>query len=146
MIDLPGVYSLYPYSEEEKITRDYVLNEKVDLIVNVLDATNIERSLYLTTQLMELDIPMVLVLNMKDLLVKKGIELDVEELKKILNINVVEISALKNIGIDELKNVIEQKNEVIERKIFNDDIENKISEISKEIYGKHKRFYSIKSL
>ena len=86
VIDLPGVYSLYPYSEEEKITRDYVLNEKVDLIVNVLDATNIERSLYLTTQLMELDIPMVLVLNMKDLLVKKGIELDVEELKKILNI------------------------------------------------------------
>lgn len=146
VIDLPGVYSLYPYSEEEKITRDYVLNEHVDVIVNVLDATNIERSLYLTTQLMELDIPMVLALNMKDLLVKKGIELDVKELKKSLNINIVEISALKNEGIEELKRVIEQNNKNIERKIFNDAIEHRIEEISKTIDVKHKRFYSIRSL
>ncbi|MDQ5984130.1 MAG: ferrous iron transport protein B [Eubacteriales bacterium SKADARSKE-1] len=102
IIDLPGIYSLSPYSSEEIITRNCLIREKVDLIINIVDATNIERNLYLTTQLMELGLPMVIVLNMTDLLEKKGDTIDYEFLKQVLNIPVVPISANKGIGINEL--------------------------------------------
>ena len=84
LIDLPGIYSLSPYSEEEKISRDFILNTEADLIINVIDVTSIERSLYLTTQLMEIDVPVIVVLNMADLLDKKGIKVDVNKLEEEL--------------------------------------------------------------
>lgn len=145
LIDLPGIYSLSPYSEEEKISRDFILKEKVDLIINVVDVTSIERSLYLTTQLKELDIPVILVLNMVDLASKKGIKINKDKLEKELGLKIVEVSALKNTGIDELKKVVSENNEVSELKIFDKNIEERISLI-KNKFNKHKRFYSIKEI
>lgn len=146
LIDLPGIYSLSPYSEEEKISRDFVVNGEVDLIINVIDATSIERSLYLTTQLMELDIPIVLVLNMIDLTSKKGIKIDKEKLEKEIKVKVVEASALKNVGIDELISIINSNNSVSNIKVFDGYLEEKISLISDKLSCKHKRFYSVKVL
>lgn len=102
LIDLPGIYSLSPYSPEEEISRKFLLEEKPDLIINIADSTSIERSLYLTTQLLELDTRVVLVLNMCDVLRKKGINIDVERLKEELQIDILQISALRGTGIDEL--------------------------------------------
>lgn len=99
--DLPGVYSLSPYSPEEVITRDYLLDEKPDVILNIVDATNLERNLYLSTQLLELDIPMVVVLNMMDVMRKNNEMLNLENLSKALGCPVVEISAINGEGIDE---------------------------------------------
>ena len=93
LIDLPGIYSLSPYSEEEKISRDYILSKDADLIINVIDVTSIERSLYLTTQLMECDLPIVVVLNMSDLLEKKCISIELEELKRELGINIIKVGS-----------------------------------------------------
>lgn len=100
VLDLPGIYSLSPYSPEEKVSRRYVLDERPDLIVDVIDATNLERSLYLTTQLIELGRPVLLVLNMLDLLEKDGITIDEEKLELMTGSAVVSISASKNIGMD----------------------------------------------
>lgn len=100
--DLPGIYSLSPYSSEEIVTRDFLLNEKPSGIINIVDASNIERNLYLTMQLMELGIPMVLALNMMDEVRANGGSIRVNELEEILGIPVVPISAVKNEGIDEL--------------------------------------------
>ena len=144
LIDLPGIYSLSPYSEEEKISRDFVLKADVDLIINVVDATSIERSLYLTTQLMELDIPVILVLNMVDLISKKGIKIDKEKLEQELKVKVVEVSALKNNCIEDLMNAINEENKTSKIKIFDRFIEEKINFISNNITTKHKRFYSVK--
>lgn len=102
IIDLPGVYSLSPYTLEEVITRNYIIDEKPDVIINIVDASNIERNLYLTTQAIELDIPIVVALNMMDIVKKNGTKIDTEVLKKRLGCNVVEISALKEEGIDKL--------------------------------------------
>ena len=102
IIDLPGIYSLSPYSSEEVITRKCLIHEKIDLIINIVDATNIERNLYLTTQIMELGRPMIIVLNMIDLLEKKGESIDYDYLKQSLNLPVIPISANKGIGINEL--------------------------------------------
>jgi len=146
LIDLPGIYSLSPYSEEEKISRDFVLEERVDLIINVVDSTSIERSLYLTTQLKELDVPLIVVLNMVDLVEKKGIVIDKDKLVSKLKVKVIEISALKNIGINELKKVIDEGNSVNNIRIFDDFIENKIKFISDDLKCNHKRFYSVKLL
>ena len=126
LIDLPGIYSLSPYSEEEKVTRDFLLNEKVDLIINVVDSTSIERSLYLTTQLKELDVAIILVLNMVDLADKKGVFINKEQLKRELNVNVVEVSALKNIGIDELLKELNNDNEISKLNTFDEYLEEKI--------------------
>ncbi len=103
--DLPGVYSLSPYTLEEVVARDYLLNEKPDVILNIVDATNIERNLYLTTQLSELGIPVVIALNMMDVVRKTGDKINKEELSKQLNCPVVEISALKEEGIDEVAEI-----------------------------------------
>lgn len=100
--DLPGIYSLSPYSGEEIVTRDFLLNEKPKGIINIVDATNIERNLYLTMQLLELDIPMVLALNMMDELRDNGGSVLVNEMEELLGIPVIPISAAKNEGINEL--------------------------------------------
>ena len=102
VVDLPGVYSLSPYSNEEVVTRDFLIKEKPTAIINIVDATNIERNLYLTLQLMELNIPMVLALNMMDELSANGGSVRINELEAALGIPVVPISAVKNQGIDEL--------------------------------------------
>ncbi len=102
IIDLPGIYSLSPYTPEEVIARNFVLDEKPDCIINIVDATNLERNLYLTTQLMELDVPIVVALNMTDVLDKNGDCIDVRTLEKRIGLPVVEISALKGDNVDEL--------------------------------------------
>ena len=100
--DLPGIYSLSPYSSEEIVSREFILGEKPDGIINIVDATNIERNLYLTMQLMELDTPVVLALNMMDEVRGNGGTIDINEMEAMLGIPVVPISASKNEGIDEL--------------------------------------------
>ena len=102
IVDLPGIYSLSPYSPEEVISRNYILDEKPDCIINIVDATNIERNLYLTTQLMEIDVPIIVALNMMDEVEKNGDKINVDELSKLLQIPVVSISALKEQNIDVL--------------------------------------------
>ena len=101
LIDLPGVYSLSPYTSEEVITRDYLASDRPQVILNVLDASNIERSLYLTTQLMETGLPLLLMLNMMDAADKKGIVIDTEKLSRLLGVPVVTASAVKGQGITE---------------------------------------------
>ncbi len=100
--DLPGIYSMSPYSNEEIVTRQFILQEKPKEIINIVDATNIERNLYLTMQLMELDVPMVLALNMMDEVRENGGSIDINEMEELLGIPVIPISASKNEGIDEL--------------------------------------------
>ena len=110
IVDLPGIYSLSPYTPEEVIARNFVLDEHPDCIINIVDATNLERNLYLTTQLMELDVPMVVALNMTDVLDKRGDTIDVRALERRIGIPVVEISALKETNVDLL---IERALEVV---------------------------------
>lgn len=100
--DLPGIYSMSPYSSEEIVTREFIINEKPTAIINIVDATNIERNLYLTMQLMELNIPMVLALNMMDEMRGNGGSIRINEMEEMLGIPVVPISAAKNEGVDEL--------------------------------------------
>ena len=99
--DLPGIYSLSPYTLEEVVARNYLCDEKPDAILNVVDATNLERNLYLTTQLVELGIPVVVALNMMDVVLKNGDKIDEEELSRQLGCKVVKISALKGTGVFE---------------------------------------------
>ncbi|WP_320325444.1 FeoB small GTPase domain-containing protein [Absicoccus intestinalis] len=96
--DLPGIYSLSPYSMEEVVARQYLVNERPDALINIVDGTNIERNLYLTTQLLELDIPMVLAINMIDLVKKNGDEIDLKGLEKELGCKVMSLSALRSEG------------------------------------------------
>ena len=100
--DLPGIYSLSPYTLEEVVSRDYLLKDDPDVIVNLVDATNIERNLYLTTQMIETGIPVVIALNMADLLAKRGIKIDIERLSMLLDCPIVETSALKGTGLKEV--------------------------------------------
>ena len=102
VVDLPGIYSLSPYTAEEVVTRDFLIYEKPDAVINIIDATNIERNLYLTLQVMELNIPMILALNMMDEIRGNGISIDIQKLEEQLGIPVVPISASKNEGVDEL--------------------------------------------
>ena len=102
LVDLPGVYSLSPYTLEEVVSRNYLVGERPDAIINIIDGTNLERNLYLTTQLTELGIPVIVAVNMMDLVKKNGEELDIERLGKDIGCKVVEISALKGEGIDQL--------------------------------------------
>lgn len=99
--DLPGVYSLSPYTLEEVVSRDYLLKENPDVILNLVDATNIERNLYLTTQLIETGVPVVIALNMADLMEKNEIKIDVKRLGTLLGCPVVKTSALKGTGLEE---------------------------------------------
>ncbi len=102
VVDLPGIYSLSPYTSEEVIARNYILDEKPDCIINVIDATNLERNLYLTTQIMECDTPVILALNMIDLVNQSGDRIDVSALERAIGVPVVAVSALKGTGLAEL--------------------------------------------
>lgn len=102
IVDLPGIYSLSPYTPEEVISRNYILEEKPDCVINIVDATNLERNLYLTTQIMEIDVPMIIALNMMDTVEKNGDKIDAKALEKKIGVPVVEISALREKGLDEL--------------------------------------------
>ena len=102
IVDLPGIYSLSPYTPEEVISRKYILDEKPDCVINIVDATNLERNLYLTTQLMEIDVPVIIALNMIDEVEKAGDKIDAAKLESNIGLPVVKISALKNKGIEEL--------------------------------------------
>lgn len=146
LVDLPGIYSLSPYTVEEEISRSFVLDDKPDLIINIVDATSIERSLYLTTQLMELDTKVIIALNMADRLEVKGIHIDAEKLSKEIGTDVVIISALKGTGIDKLKEVIRKNRNthVKSKEIFKSDIENEILKVRNEL--KVNRFMAIKIL
>ena len=106
VVDLPGIYSIRPYTNEEIVTRDYILDGKPDGIINIVDATNIERNLYLTLQLLELHIPMVLALNMMDEVRSNGGTIDVKMMSAQLGIPVIPISAVKGEGVSELVNQI----------------------------------------
>ena len=102
IIDLPGIYSLSPYTPEEVISRNYILDEHPDCVINIVDATNLERNLYLTTQLLEINVPVVVALNMMDVLNKNGDEVDVKAIEKKLGVPVISISALKEDNLEEL--------------------------------------------
>ncbi len=148
--DLPGIYSLSPYTSEEEISRRFIIEEKPDLIINIIDSTSIERALYLTTQLMELGTKVLVVLNMEDMLKKKGYEVNVKELEKKLGTKCVSISALKKTGISELIDVIRNcDKEVPEAKahdILSKETETLITKVSKDVDPDllEKRFASIK--
>lgn len=146
--DLPGIYSLSPYSLEEEISRKYIFEEKPDIIINIVDSTSLERSLYLTTQLLELDTKVIVALNMCDILEKKGIKIDEKKLAENLGVSVVKISGLKNTGIEDL--VSELKNVKINKvvKTYDENLEKAIEEISKKELKTevHKRFISVKLL
>ena len=144
--DLPGIYSLSPYSIEEDISRKFVFEENPDVIINIVDATSLERSLYLTTQLMELDCKVIIALNMADLLEKKGIQIDVKKLEKELGTKVFKISALKETGIDELVKEIDKKEDLTRTKIFDSKIEEAVYSISNKMSDSHKRFIAVKLL
>ena len=146
IVDLPGIYSLSPYSIEEEISRKFIFDEKPDVIINIVDATSLERSLYLTTQLMELDCKIIIALNMADLLEKKGIEINIKKLENVLGCKVFKISALKETGIDEVIKEIDNTSDMARTNIYDSKIENVISSISNKIDGMHKRFISIKLL
>jgi ferrous iron transport protein B len=106
LIDLPGIYSLSPYTQEEIIARDYLVHEKPDVIINVVDATNIERNLYLSVQLMELEIPMVVALNIHDEAQKKGYSIDIQTMEKLIGAKVVATVATRKIGLDDLLRLV----------------------------------------
>ena len=144
--DLPGIYSMSPYSTEEEISRKYIFEEKPDVIINIVDATSIERSLYLTTQLMELDTKVIIALNMTDMLEKKGIKIDEKELSKKLGVKVFKISALKETGIDELVKEIDIVEDLKRTTVFDKEIEEVIKEISKDLKIEHSKFVAIKLL
>ena len=115
VVDLPGIYSLRPYSQDEIVTRDFIFNEKPDGIINIVDATNIERNLYLSLQLLEMHIPMVIALNMMDEVRNNGGTIDIHKMSKLLGVPVVPISAAKNEGISEL---VESALEVAKNKTY----------------------------
>ena len=152
IIDLPGIYSLSPYSLEEIIARDFLINERPDIIINIIDGTNIERNLYLTLQLIELNIPIILAINMMDIVQKNGNVIDTKSLKEKLGCEIVEISALKEKGVSTLVNKAvsltqEKPNSSIKLK-FTEPIEKLLEKITNEFSHKvdHElsRFYAIK--
>ena len=100
IVDLPGIYSLSPYTPEEVISRNYILDEKPDCVINIVDATNLERNLYLTTQLLEIDVPVIVALNMIDEVKKAGDKIDAAKLEHKIGVPVVAISALKGDGVE----------------------------------------------
>ncbi len=148
--DLPGIYSLSPYTLEEVVARKYLLEEKPDGILNIIDGTNLERNLYLTTQLIELGIPMVIAVNMMDVVEKNGDKIDIQALSKELGCPVVEISALKGKGVMEAAETVVQAAKAQKAGIqhkFTEAVEAGLEEISEklqDIPDEKKRFFSIK--
>ena len=144
--DLPGIYSLSPYSIEEDVSRKYIFEEKPDVIINIVDATSLERSLYLTTQLMELDCKVIIALNMADLLEKKGIKIDEKKLEEKLGTKVFKISALRESGIGDIIKEIDNKSDLKRAKTFDAKIEDTINIISNNLSNVHRRFVAVKLL
>ena len=144
IVDLPGIYSLSPYSPEEIITREFLIHEKPDVVLNIVDASNIERNLYLTTQLIECGIPVVIALNMMDIVEKNGTKINIKALSNHLNCPIIQMSALKNKGLKELvKAVIESKYSTVTLKpIFNHNVEAIIDNITNLIKAQVKPFQS----
>ena len=152
--DLPGIYSLSPYTLEEVVSRDYILNDNPDVIIDLVDATNIERNLYLTTQLIETGVPVVVALNMTDLLEKRGIKIDTKRLSMLLDCPIVETSALKQTGLDTLIETaikVANKKEVdLPREIFSKEMEAAVADVKgvlpDTISEDKKRWYAVKFL
>ena len=146
--DLPGIYSLSPYTLEEVVARNYLINEKPDVILNIIDGSNLERNLYLTTQLLEIGIPVVCAINMMDVVNKNGDKINVDKLSKELGCKVVEISALKGIGVEECANESVKaagKVQVVAHK-YSKDIEDTLKNIEDKVLANvsNKRWYAIK--
>ena len=152
--DLPGIYSLSPYTLEEVVSRDYVLKENPDVIIDLVDATNIERNLYLTTQLIETGVPVVIALNMADLLEKRGIKIDTMRLSMLLDCPIIETSALKGEGLDKLIDeavTVAKKSSVdLPKDIFSKEMEEAVTEVKSvlpdSITDDKKRWYAVKFL
>ena len=152
--DLPGIYSMSPYTLEEVVSRDYVLKENPDVIIDLVDATNIERNLYLTTQLIETGVPVVIALNMADLLAKRGIKIDVKRLSMLLDCPIIETSALKGEGLDKLIDEavkVAKKSEIdLPKDIFSAELEGAVAEVKSVLPSfvseEKKRWYAIKFL
>lgn len=150
--DLPGIYSLSPYTLEEVVARSYLVNEKPDAIINIVDGTNIERNLYLTTQLIELGIPVIIALNMIDIVRKNGDTIDLPKLSKELGCEVIETSALKGIGSKEVAEkaaaLVKEKKACHMPSVFNGSVEHAIAHIEESLEGKvpdcYLRWYAIK--
>ena len=154
VVDLPGIYSLSPYTLEEVVSRDFLLNEDPDVIIDLVDATNIERNLYLTTQLIETGVPVVIALNMADLIEKRGLKIDTKRLSMVLGCPIVETSALKGTGLKELiaeaVKVAKQSEHQLPGAIFSEKIEKAIDTVvpalSETIAANKKRWYAVKVL
>ena len=147
IVDLPGIYSLSPYSIEEELSRKFIFEEKPDVIVNIIDSTSLERSLYLTTQLLEMDCKVIIALNMVDLLEKKGFYVDENRLEKILGAKVIKISALKGTGVNYLINEINIYSKNKKQYIFDAKLEQEIQEIENNLKNStNKRFVAVKML
>ena len=154
IMDLPGIYSLSPYTLEEVVARNYLIGEKPDAIINIIDGTNIERNLYLTTQIIELGIPVVMAVNMMDLVVKNGDTINIKALGEALGCEVVEISALKGTGVKKAAEkaiaAAQQKKAVDRVHAFAADVENAIATVEDKLGSavaeEQKRFFAIKLL
>ncbi len=152
IMDLPGIYSLSPYTLEEVVTRNYLLNDRPDVIINLIDASNIERNLYLTTQLVELGIPVVIALNMIDIVRKNGDKIDIHKLSTELGCIVIETSAVKGVGLQEITDktieIAKNSTKITPQHSFSNEVEsalNKIEEIvSESVSKKYSRWYAIK--
>lgn len=152
--DLPGIYSLSPYTLEEVVSRDYILKENPDVIIDLVDATNIERNLYLTTQLVETGVPVVIALNMADLIAKRGMKIDTKRLSMLLDCPIVETSALKQTGlselIDEAVKTAKKKEISLPGEIFSKEMESAVEEVKgllpDSITDDKRRWYAVKFL
>lgn len=154
IMDLPGIYSLSPYTLEEVVARNYLINERPDAILNIADGTNIERNLYLSTQIMELGIPVIMAVNMMDIVEKNGDKIHIDKLAKKLGCEVVTISALKGTGIkeaaDKAVQIAQKKGAAVPVHEFDKDVEAVIrtveSKLGSDIVNEQKRFFAIKLL
>jgi len=152
VVDLPGIYSLSPYSPEEMVSRDFLLNDRPDAVINIVDASNLERNLYLTTQILEIGIPTVIALNMMDVVSKEGVRIDVGRLSRSLGCTIIETTALRGDGVKELTEavtaVIGTKSD--NKLTYSKDLERHISETEEAISGKvpeeTRRWYALKLL
>ncbi|WP_377077334.1 FeoB small GTPase domain-containing protein, partial [Ruminococcus bicirculans (ex Wegman et al. 2014)] len=152
IMDLPGIYSLSPYTLEEVVARNYLISERPDAILNIIDGTNLERNLYLTTQLVELGIPVVVAINMMDVVKKNGDKINTDQLAKELGCQVCEISALKGTGIKEAAELAvkaaESKVPMVPQHSFNGVVEHAIAHIEEaflnDVPEEQQRWYAIK--
>lgn len=151
VVDLPGIYSLSPYTLEEVVAREYLINERPDAILNIVDGTNLERNLYLTTQLTELGIPVVIAINMMDVVKKNGDKIDIAALSKKLGCHITEISALKGTGVNEAAEkaiAAAQGGKTIPQHSFSGEVEHAIAHIEEAVLhslpDEQQRWYAIK--